>query len=236
MKRRWKRDGVGVACATVCAWRAARGERRNASKAQPICQSFFCTNLFQRSSSGASLGTCRPGSQITVSCSTAAASCQQFVSVCILRGHEKHCRVDTLGTCRARHSEHPPRVPQILSRPLAHHAAHGNVLGNEVAFGTHVIQCESFFSTIIWRSQHTGRDSWDWVGPPAWERACFNSPEWVGGSSPVKTEPPQIVLLLLFWSLLRMCVYSHHPTHATEQTANFRTCKPGDVGKHNPGN
>ena len=31
-----------------------------------------------------------------------------------------------------------------------------------------------------------GRDSWDWVGPPAWERACFNSPEWGGSSSPVK--------------------------------------------------
>ena len=43
-----------------------------------------------------------------------------------------------------------------------------------------------------------GRDSWDWVGPPAWVRACFNSTEWGGGSSPVKTEPPQIVLLLLF--------------------------------------
>ena len=24
------------------------------------------------------------------------------------------------------------------------------------------------------------------MGPPAWERACFNSPEWGGGSSPVK--------------------------------------------------
>ena len=34
-----------------------------------------------------------------------------------------------------------------------------------------------------------GRDSWDWVGPPAWGRACFNSPEWGGRSSPVKTEP-----------------------------------------------
>ena len=43
-----------------------------------------------------------------------------------------------------------------------------------------------------------GRDSWDWVGPPAWERACFNSPEWGGGTSPVKTEPPQLELLLLF--------------------------------------
>ena len=30
------------------------------------------------------------------------------------------------------------------------------------------------------------RESWDWVGPPAWERACFNSTEWGGGSSPFK--------------------------------------------------
>ena len=37
------------------------------------------------------------------------------------------------------------------------------------------------------------------VGPPAWERACFNSPEWGGGSSPVETEPAQIVLLLLLF-------------------------------------
>ena len=49
----------------------------------------------------------------------------------------------------------------------------------------------------MWCPDDMGRDSWDWVGPPAWRRACFNSPEWGGGSSPVKTEPPQIVLLLL---------------------------------------
>ena len=49
----------------------------------------------------------------------------------------------------------------------------------------------------MWRPNDIGRDSWDWVGPPAWGRACFNSPEWGGGSSTVKTEPPQIVLLLL---------------------------------------
>ena len=49
----------------------------------------------------------------------------------------------------------------------------------------------------MWCPDDIGRDSWDWVGPPAWERACFNSPEWGGGSSPVKTEPHQIVLLLL---------------------------------------
>ena len=56
-------------------------------------------------------------------------------------------------------------------------------------------------SMEMWCPDDIGRDSWDWVGPPAWERACFNSPEWGGGSSPVKTEPPQIVLLLLlFWT------------------------------------
>ena len=52
-------------------------------------------------------------------------------------------------------------------------------------------------SMEMWCPDDIGRDSWDWVGPPAWGRACFNSPEWGGGSMPVKTEPPQIVLLLL---------------------------------------
>ena len=55
----------------------------------------------------------------------------------------------------------------------------------------------SLRSMEMWCADDIGRDSWDWVGPPAWGRACFNSPEWGGGSSPVKTEPPQIVLLLL---------------------------------------
>ena len=52
------------------------------------------------------------------------------------------------------------------------------------------------FSMEMWCPDDMGRDSWDWVGPPSWERACFNSPEWGGGSSPVETEPPRIVLLL----------------------------------------
>ena len=91
-------------------------------------------------------------------------------------------------------------------------------------------------SMEMWCPDDIGRDSWDWVGPPARETARCKTPEWGGGSSPVKTEPLQIVLLLLFffWSLLKMCVYSHHLTHAPEQTANYRTCKPGDMGKHQP--
>ena len=70
-------------------------------------------------------------------------------------------------------------------------------------------------SMEMWCPDDIGRDSWDWVGPPAWKRACFNSPEWGGGSSPVKTEPPQIVLLLLlllllFWTrALTTDVYDH---------------------------
>ena len=27
----------------------------------------------------------------------------------------------------------------------------------------------------MWCLDDMVRDSWDWVGPPAWERACFNS-------------------------------------------------------------
>ena len=60
-------------------------------------------------------------------------------------------------------------------------------------------------SMEMWCPDDIGRDSWDWVGPPAWVRACFNSPEWSGGSSPVKTEPPQIVLLLLVLWCVVVC-------------------------------
>ena len=60
-------------------------------------------------------------------------------------------------------------------------------------------------SMEMWCPDDIGRESWDQVGPPALGRACFNSPEWGGGSSPVKTEPHQIVLLL-FGKLLRVCV------------------------------
>ena len=41
-------------------------------------------------------------------------------------------------------------------------------------------------SMEMWCLDDTGRDSWDWVGPLAWERPCFNSREWSAGSSPVK--------------------------------------------------
>ena len=41
-------------------------------------------------------------------------------------------------------------------------------------------------SMDMWCPDDIGRYSWDWVGPPAWERACFNFPEWGGGSSLVK--------------------------------------------------
>ena len=51
----------------------------------------------------------------------------------------------------------------------------------------------------VWCPDDMGRDSWDWVGPPAWGRACFNSAEWGGGSSPVKNgaSPDCIIVVVI---------------------------------------
>ena len=57
-------------------------------------------------------------------------------------------------------------------------------------------------SIEMWGPDDTRRDSWDWVGL-ARVRASFNSVEWGRGSSPVKTEPLQIVLLLLLLLFVR---------------------------------
>ena len=53
----------------------------------------------------------------------------------------------------------------------------------------------------MWCPDDIGRDSWDWVEPPAWGRACFNSPEWGGGSSPVKNgaSPDCIIVVAVEW-------------------------------------
>ena len=54
-------------------------------------------------------------------------------------------------------------------------------------------------SMEMWCPDDIGWESWDWVGPPAWERACFNSPEWGGGlsRSRKKKERPQIVVVVV---------------------------------------
>ena len=82
----------------------------------------------------------------------------------------------------------------------------------------------------MWCPDDIGPDSWDWVGPPAWRRTCFNSPEWGGGSSPVKTEPPQIVLLLLL-----SCICLHNSTCSSDVQLKTgaespRSQTPGDSG------
>ena len=79
-------------------------------------------------------------------------------------------------------------------------------------------------SMVMWCPDDIGRDSWDWVGPPAWERASTNSPEWGGGSSPVSMEPPQIVLLLLYWtSALRCDVYGNKSSRSIGITTRDST-------------
>ena len=61
-------------------------------------------------------------------------------------------------------------------------------------------------SMEMWCPDDIGRDSWDWVGPPAWGRACFNSPEWGGGSSPVKTEPsPDCIIIVVVVVVVVLC-------------------------------
>ena len=49
----------------------------------------------------------------------------------------------------------------------------------------------------MWCRDDMGRDTWDWVGPPARGRACVNSPEWGGGSSPVKTDSPDCIIVVV---------------------------------------
>ena len=73
-------------------------------------------------------------------------------------------------------------------------------------------------SMEMWCPDDIGRD---WVGPPAWGRACFNSPEWGGGSSPVKTEPSRLDYCRCLGHDL-MCVYGHStPVTATVTETNL---------------
>ena len=88
-------------------------------------------------------------------------------------------------------------------------------------------------SMEMWCPDDRGRDSWDWFGPPAWRRACFNSPEW--GGAPVKTEPPQILLLLLLF-LQTICVCSQTPgiNCAKPVPSHLGVATPGDSGTPQP--
>ena len=54
-------------------------------------------------------------------------------------------------------------------------------------------------SMEMWCPNDIGRDSWEWVGPPAWWRACFNSTEWCGGSSPLKNEASPDCIIVVEW-------------------------------------
>ena len=80
-------------------------------------------------------------------------------------------------------------------------------------------------SMEMWCPDDVGRDSWDWVGPPAWGRACFNSPEWGGGSSPVKNgaSPDCIIVVVVDWyaSLDVRCGWSQRHGDAMSPRTNL---------------
>ena len=64
-------------------------------------------------------------------------------------------------------------------------------------------------SMEMWCLDDIVRDSWDWVGPPTWVRACFNSPEWGGGSSPVKNgASPDCTIVLLYYCCLLLLLFA----------------------------
>ena len=58
----------------------------------------------------------------------------------------------------------------------------------------------------MWCPDDIWRDSWDWVGPPAWVRACFNSPEWGGGSSPIKNGASPDCIIVVVVVVVVWCV------------------------------
>ena len=76
-------------------------------------------------------------------------------------------------------------------------------------------------SMEMWCPDDIGRESWDWAGRLLGRRACSNSPEWGGDSSPVKTEPPQIVSVLLLDAVECVCMYTSHHM-CTQLPAKFR--------------
>ena len=57
-------------------------------------------------------------------------------------------------------------------------------------------------SMEMWCADDTGQDSWDWVGPPTWESMIQLLQNGVEAARLLKTEPRQVVLLLLFLTMV----------------------------------
>ena len=66
----------------------------------------------------------------------------------------------------------------------------------------------------MWCPDDIGRDSWDWVGPPTWER------EWGGGSSPVKNGASPDCIIVAVAVVLRGRRGSRQPENS--KRAHFR--------------
>ena len=78
-------------------------------------------------------------------------------------------------------------------------------------------------SMEVWCPDDIGRDSWDWVGPPAWERACFNSRVGWRLLTCLKRSLPRLYQCCCCCWLLSLTLWAptlrgHHDTHQIGQT------------------
>ena len=64
-------------------------------------------------------------------------------------------------------------------------------------------------SMDMWCPDDIKRVSWGWVGPPTWERACYKSPEWGGGSLPVKNgASPECIIGVVSDAYSTVCMFT----------------------------
>ena len=84
----------------------------------------------------------------------------------------------------------------------------------QVSLLASVAEFDCFFrgrcSMEMWCPDDIGRDSWDWVGPPPWGRACFNSTE-CGVEAPrlLKRSLTRLYCCCCCLGHDLMCVYGH---------------------------
>ena len=94
-------------------------------------------------------------------------------------------------------------------------------------------------SMEMWCPDDMGRDSWDWVGPPTWKRACFNSPEWVeaprllqNGVSPDCITVVVVVVIVVSEATMReQCLCQQRPINCAREPSMAKNSSPSRAPK-----